>query len=74
MAITILDLGDTPSLPYVLAAEGVLMALVGLLLRTPQIEVASVLLIVASHVTYHVFLIARKDQFEVLIALRPHHR
>lgn len=64
MAITIIDLGDSPALPYVLAGEGVLMALVGLLLRTSQVEVASVLLLVASHVTYHVFLFVDKPGFE----------
>ena len=64
MAITILELGDVPALPYILAGEGVLMALLGLLLRTSQVEVASVLLLVAGHVTYHVFLFTGKAGFE----------
>ena len=43
-------------LSFVLTAEAVVAAGLGLMLRTPQIEVASVLLIGAAHVCYHLFL------------------
>ena len=56
LTITIFDLGDTPRLPYILAAESVIMAAGGYLLRTPQVEVASVLLLGAAHLCYYVSL------------------
>ena len=56
LTITIIDLGDDPRLPYLLAAEGVLMGLIGFVVRTPQVEVGGVLLLVAAHVCYHAFL------------------
>jgi len=56
LTITILELGEHPALPFLLTLEGVIMALWGLLLRTPQIDIASVLLITAAHVCFHVFL------------------
>jgi len=56
LTVTIIDQGDHPALPYILGGEGVALALIGFLLRTPQIEVASVLLVLAAHVCYHAFL------------------
>lgn len=64
MAITIIDLGDQPSMPYILAAEGIGLALLGLLLAAPQVEIASVLLLIAAHVCYHIFLWVGKPGFE----------
>ncbi len=64
MSITIIDLGDLPSMPYILAGEGIAMAVLGLLLATPPVEVASVLLLFASHVCYHIFLWVGKEGFE----------
>lgn len=71
MAITIIDLGGRTDLPFILAAEGVAAAVLGLLLRTPQVEVASVLLILAAHVSYHVFLIVDKPGFETQPSYAP---
>ncbi|MBI4559914.1 MAG: DUF2339 domain-containing protein [Candidatus Hydrogenedentes bacterium] len=56
VTISILDRADDPALPYWLAAESAAVALLGLLLFTPQLEVASVLLLAASHVCFHFFL------------------
>jgi hypothetical protein len=56
LTITIMELGDHTALPYYLALGGVIMAVWGLVLRTPQIDVASVLLIAAAHVCFHLFL------------------
>lgn len=62
-ALTIYDLGDSPALPFVLAGEGLIFALIGLLLGTPQMELSSVLLIVSSHVTYHFFWYTGRTDF-----------
>lgn len=56
LTVTIMALGEDPALPYYLALGGVVMAVWGLVLRTPQIDVASVLLITAAHVCFHLFL------------------
>lgn len=56
LTITILDLGEHPALPYLLMGEGVVLAVLGVLSRTPQLDVASVLLLAASHVCFHIFL------------------
>ncbi len=64
MAITILDLGSDPRMPFLLAGEGILMALVGLILAAPQVEVASVLLLIGSHACYHTFLVLNVPGFE----------
>ena len=64
LTITIIDRGADLRLPYLLAGEGVLMALAGLALRTPQVQVGGVLLLVASHVCYHAFLAMGKSGFE----------
>lgn len=66
LTITIMELGDSPALPFYLALGGVAMAVWGLVLRTPQIDVASVLLIVAAHVCFHLFLwLPLIDGFEI---------
>jgi len=64
MAITILDLGSDPRMPFLLAGEGILMALVGVILAAPQVEVASVLLLIGSHACYHSFLVLNVSGFE----------
>lgn len=63
-AVTILDLGSDPRMPYLLAGEGIVLAVVGVILAAPQVEVASVLLIIASHVCYHLFLVLDIPGFE----------
>lgn len=64
LTITIIDQGDSPSLPYLLAAESIVMALAGVLLFTPQLEVGSVLLLVAAHVSFYFFMLIGKPGFE----------
>jgi hypothetical protein len=56
LTITIIEFGSALSLPYLIAVEGVVMAVIGILLCTPQIEIACVLLLVAAHVCFHIFL------------------
>ncbi len=56
LAITVIERADDPALPFLLAGEGLLLAAMGMALFTPQIEVASVLLLAAAHMCYHVFL------------------
>ena len=56
LTITIFDLSNDVRLPYLLALEAAALAGLGLILFTPQIEVASVLLLAAAHVCYYVFL------------------
>jgi hypothetical protein len=65
LTLTILDQGSQPALPYLLGVQGILMTMAGFVLRTPQIEVGGVLLIVASHVCYHAFLINGMPGFEI---------
>lgn len=65
LTFTILEGGEDVALPYILAAEASIMAAVGLLLFTPQIEIACVLLLVAAHVCYHVFLWLPQPGFEL---------
>lgn len=75
LTITILQQGDNVLLPYLLAGEGLLMAALGVLLRTPQIEVAGVLLLAAAHVCFYVFLalpvpgFEQQDRFALLTVL-----
>jgi len=69
MTIAIIDLGSNVALPYILAVEAVAFALVGLILRTPQVEVASVLLLMASHVSFHIFLLVGRPGFTI----QPHY-
>ena len=63
MLLTISDLGDSPSLPFMLAVASAALAIIGLILRTPQIEVAAVMLIITSHVSFYFFLYVQKAGF-----------
>ncbi len=62
--ITLVEWSDEPGLPFLLTAEAIVVAGMGLTLRTPQIEVASVLLIGAAHVCYLLFLWMPLPAFE----------
>lgn len=62
--ITIIDAGNNLALPFLLSGEAILMVLLGLMLRTAQVEVASVLLLIAAHVCYNVFFMLEKPGFE----------
>jgi hypothetical protein len=64
LTITILERGNDVALPYLLAGQALLLAALGLILLTPQIEVASVLLLAAAHVCYHIFLWLPVQGFE----------
>ncbi len=72
LVLTILDQGSSPDLPFLLAGESVLMAVAGFLLRTAQVEVASVLLLIAAHVCYHLFLVLDGTVFEAQEAYRTY--
>ncbi len=63
VVLTIADFGDHPSLPYMLAAESIGFAVLGFVLRIPQLEVSAVMLVVASHVSYYFFLAIGKTEF-----------
>lgn len=63
MVVTIIELGESPHLPYILAGESIALVAWGLVLRTPQIDVAGVLLLAASHMTYHTFLLIDHQGF-----------
>lgn len=63
MVLTISDFGDRPALPYILAAGSICFALLGFVVRLPQLEVGAVMLIVATHVSYYFFLAIGKDAF-----------
>lgn len=63
-ALTIFDLGESPSLPFILAGEGLAFALIGILLRTPQMGLSSVLMVVSAHVTYHFFWYTGRVDFD----------
>jgi len=73
LAVTILDLGELPGLPFYLFGVGVGLAVLGLILRTPQIDVASVMLLVAAHVSYHVFLWLPIGDFDVPFEEQPNY-
>jgi hypothetical protein len=64
MGLTIMERGQEPDLPYLLGALSVVLAIAGFLAATPQLEVAAVLLLVASHVSFHFFLLVDKSGFE----------
>lgn len=61
--LMISDLGNLPSLPFMLAAASFSMAAIGAVLRTPQIEVGAVMLVIASHVSFYFFLYVEKEGF-----------
>jgi hypothetical protein len=63
LTLTILELSNTPELPFVLGAQAFVIWMIGLILLTPQICVGAVLLLVAAHVCYHVFLYLPLDGF-----------
>lgn len=62
-AMTIVDLANDPRLPFILAAEGLAFALTGILLRTPQMQLSSVLILASTHVSFHFFWMTDKDGF-----------
>lgn len=64
MTITVFDFAEDPRLPFLLAGEGVALASFGLVLLTPPIEVASVLLLIAAHAVYHIFLVIGVTGFQ----------
>ncbi len=64
LAITIMELEEDPALPFLLAGEAAILGGLGLVLRTPQIELASVLLGAAGHLCYYVFLWREVPGFE----------
>ncbi|MBI1318145.1 MAG: DUF2339 domain-containing protein [Candidatus Hydrogenedens sp.] len=55
MSYGILHWGGDPLLPFILTLMAAGGALVGFMLRTPQIEVGAVLLLGAAHVCFHIF-------------------
>ncbi len=63
LAITVLDRGADTALPFVLGAQSLGMVGLGLVLFTPQIGVAGMLLLVPAHLCYHVFLWQRLPGF-----------
>ena len=64
LAFTIFEWGYDAPLPYILFLESFVVAAWGLLLFTPQIDIASVLLLVAAHVSYYVLLFLPFEGFE----------
>ncbi len=72
LTITIMDRGGDPALPYWLGGEALVMAGLGLILFTPQTEIASVLLLAAAHVCYYVFLFIPPAGFETF-EQQPHY-
>ncbi|MEX2015548.1 MAG: DUF2339 domain-containing protein [Candidatus Hydrogenedentales bacterium] len=64
MTITIFHYGEDPRLPFVLAGEGAALAFSGFILFASPVEVASVLLLVAAHAVYHIFMFIGIDGFQ----------
>lgn len=56
LIVTISERGESVRLPFLLAAEGLSLAAVGMVLRVRPVEAASAILIAAAHVTFYVFL------------------
>ena len=69
VCVTIFQFGDDPRMPYLLAALSAGFALLGLVLLTPQLEVGCVLLLMAAHLCYHVYLWLDMAGF----GAQPHH-
>jgi hypothetical protein len=65
LVITTIERSEDVALPFLLTGEGALLVLVGLLLRTQQVQTASVLLFAAAHVTWYVFLWLPRPGFEM---------
>lgn len=57
LTLIIIEFGEDPRCPYILGAAAVVMAVFGVAIRTTQVEVGAVLLLVASHVCYYAFLL-----------------
>jgi len=55
LTATILELSEAPELPFVLGGEALIVWLLGLILLTPQVCVGAVMLLVAAHMCFHVF-------------------
>ena len=64
LALTIIQEGETLTLPFILTGESLLFAAIGLILMTPQIGIGSVLLLGAAHVCFHIFLWLPVQGFE----------
>lgn len=64
MILAISDLGGLPSLPYLLASVSAAFAVVGYVARTPQVEIAAVMLAISAHVAFYFFLAIRLPGFE----------
>jgi hypothetical protein len=60
----ILAQGDNPALPFHLTLASVTFASVGFLTRTPQLEAASVTLLVAGHIAFHFFVHEEQPDFQ----------
>jgi len=61
--LVISDLGNLPSLPFLLALFSAGVAVLGFALRTPQIETGAVMLVVAAHVSFYFLLYIQKEGF-----------
>jgi hypothetical protein len=55
LTITAFSYNEDPALPYLLAGEGVALAVAGFVLRTRQVDAAAVLLLAPAHVAYYLF-------------------
>lgn len=64
LTMTILEMSETPELPFILAAQALIVSLLGLALLTPQVCVGAVMLLVGAHMCYHVFLWLPLEGFE----------
>lgn len=63
LTLVIIEFGEDPRCPYMLGAAAIVMAAFGLAVRTMQIEVGAVLLLVASHVCFYAFLLVGVPEF-----------
>jgi len=72
LTITIADFGTDPLLPFILAAEGVLVGTAGFLVGAAQVEIAGVLLLVACHVCFYIFLALGIPGFEQQALYTPY--
>lgn len=64
LTLTILEFSETPELPFILGVEALIVWLLGVALLTPQVCVGAVLLLVAAHVCFHVFVWLPLDGFQ----------
>lgn len=65
LAATILEFSEAPELPFILCAQALVVWLLGIILFAPQVCVGAVLLLVAAHVCFHVFMGLPLEGFEV---------